>query len=119
MQTFSPLTHNQSASGAISPYRIVKGTVTDGTVAQATADTDKFVGVSGQNGAADGERIDINKAGIVPVQYGGNVAYGDPLTSSAAGKAIVAVAGDRVLGVAQENGDLDAIGSILLSYGQL
>jgi hypothetical protein len=115
MKSSPLLTLNKTASGAIAPYRIVKATAADGVVAQAAAATDKMVGVSGQAGAADTERIDIEHAGVAPVEYGGNVAYGDPLTSDAQGRAVVAVLASRQIGIAQEAGDLGTIGSMLLA----
>lgn len=112
----TPLAINRVATGAITPYRIVKGTATDGEVTQAAAGGDKLVGVAGQVGAdAAGDRIDINHAGVVPVEFGGNVAFGDELTSDANGKAVVALTTNRVIGIALENGDDTTIGSMLIA----
>lgn len=117
MKKFPVLCINHAAAGAIPSYRIVKGTATEATVALAAADTDKFVGVSGIVSAdAAGDRIDVEMLGVAPVQYGGAVAYGDFLTSDATGRAIVALAGDRVIGVAQEAGAIDEIGSLLINH---
>lgn len=117
MKKFPVLCINHIAAGAIPSYRIVKGTAAEATVALAVTDTDKFVGVSGIVSAdAAGDRIDIEMLGIAPVQYGGTVAFGDLLTSDATGRAIIAIAGDRVIGVAQEAGVIDEIGSLLLNH---
>ena len=109
-----------TALAAISPYRIVDGTTTDGIVSQATTATGKHVGVSGQVGAAAaGDRLDIHTQGVVPVLYGGTVAYGDKLTSDSTGRAIVATTDTaRIVGIAQENGVVGDIGSVLLSFSQ-
>lgn len=116
MNSHPLITLAKTASGAIAPYRIVKGTATDGVVAQSAASTDKMVGCSGQVGAADTERLDIETAGICSVEYGDTIANGDPLTSDVDGKAVPATPGDRICGVAMEKGDLGAIGSMLLLH---
>lgn len=115
MQLYPGLCLNRTASVAVNPYRIVKATTTDGVVAQSSAASDKHVAVSGHVGAALDERVDVYLSGVVPVEYGGNVADGDLLTSDASGRAIVATAGSRVIGVAQEKGDLGTIGSLLIA----
>lgn len=117
MELFPLLTVNRKASGAIAAYRIVNPTAADGTVEQSNAAADKVQGVSGQLGAADGGRIDIHYAGIVPVTYGGAVTPGDPLTSDASGRAVVAVAGNKTIGTATEGGAADEIGAVLLHAG--
>lgn len=110
---------NYRASGAVSPHRIVKFTTTDRVVSQASAATDKFCGVSTQVSTATGERIEVVRTGIAPVEYGGNVAAGDPLTSDANGKAIVATFGTRFIGIAEEQGDDGTIGSMLIAHGYI
>lgn len=115
---FALLTINRKAVGLVSPYRILKAGAADGEVVQASLATDKFVAVSGHVGGTDAQ-IDVHVAGIVPVQYGGVVAFGDQLTSDADGKAVVAADGQRVIGIAQEGGDLDAIGSVQIAHGFL
>lgn len=115
------LTISRTAAGAIEPYRILKFAAGD-NVAQAAAAGDALCGVSGQLGAAAGERISVEKSGLVPITYGGAVTAGDLLTANADGKAIKAVAGAAVLfviGVAQEDGAADEIGSLLILPGQL
>lgn len=113
-QLFPLLTVSLVASGAIGAYRIVEPTG-DGTVAQAAAATDALTGVSGSVAAADTERTDIHKAGIVPVEYGAAVTAGQPLTSDAVGRAVPAVANNRAIGFAEEDGSLGTIGSTLIS----
>ena len=111
------LSVNRIASGAIAPYRILQLATLDDRVEQAAADARKFAGVSGQLSALDGERLDLHVQGIAPVEYGGTVANGDPLTSDSLGRAVKAGAGDTVLGTAQESGTVDEIGSVLLGAG--
>lgn len=108
---------NYVASGAIAPHRIVKATSTDGVVAQAAADTDPLFGVSTQVATATGERLEVERAGVVPVEYGGTIAAGAFLTSDASGRAITAAAGDRFIGIAEEAGDLGTIGTMFIQHG--
>lgn len=115
MSTFRLLTRNRTASGTINPYRIVKVGAADGIVVQASAATDKSVGVSNHLGADDGERIDCEFAGIVGVQLGETVARGTPITSDANGKGVAASIGDRVIGITIEGGDADEIVETLLA----
>jgi hypothetical protein len=89
MSNSPTLTKNYSAGGAVTKRRIVKWSA-DATVVQATAATEKLIGVAGELSAASGARIDIHRAGIVEVEYGGEVTRGDPLTSDADGKAVAA-----------------------------
>jgi hypothetical protein len=57
--------------------------------------------------------------GIAPVEYGGNVTRGDPLTSDGDGKAITATAAGgsnvRLIGIAGSSGVLGDIGSAIIS----
>jgi hypothetical protein len=79
---------NHVAEAAVEKYRIVKFGSTDDYVAQAAADTDAPMGVSGELAADLGERVDIVREGIAEVEYGGAVTRGDELTSDADGKAV-------------------------------
>jgi len=118
MSSYPLLPINREASGAIEPYRIVSTTANDGVLQQSSAATDVHVGVSSNVRADDGERIGVEHAGIVPVQYGADgIAPGDQLTSDADGKAIVndGTAGNVTLGTAMEGGDTDEIGAVLIS----
>lgn len=114
---FPVLKIRRKASGAVAAYRLCKAGA-DGVVAQASAATDKLQGVSGELAAADGEGVELNVIGIVPVEYGGNVTNGDKLTSDGNGKAVVAAAGQEVMGFAFEDGDDGTIGSILLARSE-
>lgn len=116
------LIKNYSAEGAIPAYRIVKFGAADGGVLISAAAADKHVGVNGRLAAAvAGDRIDITRTGIAEVEYGGNVAAGDLLTSDASGRAITATAAGaaniRIAGVAEVAGALGDIGSMLVQPG--
>lgn len=118
MQLFPLLSIPVIAALAFQPYRICAGTATDGNVTPSTLATSKHTGVvAGVMPVAQGDRFDMYVSGIVPVEYGGNVAFGDLLTSDGQGRAIVATVGSRIIGVAQEAGAIGVIGSVLLSPG--
>lgn len=114
------LNKSYTAEGVIPPYRIVKFGAADGGVLVAAAATDKLIGVTGRLGlAAIGDRGDVGRLGIDEVEYGGAVASGDPLTSDAVGRAVVAApaagANVRIIGFAEVAGVLGDIGSLYIS----
>lgn len=114
------LNKNYSGEAAIPSYRIVKFGAADGGVLLAAAATDKLIGVSGRIPfAVAGDRGDICRIGISEVEYGGTVAAGDPLTSDATGRAVVAApaAGSnvRIIGFAEVAGVVGDIGSLYIS----
>ncbi|HEC12310.1 MAG TPA: DUF2190 domain-containing protein [Acidiferrobacteraceae bacterium] len=82
------LIKNFVAETAVAAYRIIKFGSDDDSVVQAAANTDAMFGVCGSLAAVAAERVDINMAGPVDVEYGGNVTRGNKLTSDANGKAI-------------------------------
>jgi hypothetical protein len=115
---------NYTAEGAIAPFRIVKFGTSDGNVLQASSSADKLIGVSlpvGANSFAALERLDICRAGLTEVEYGGQVTRGDRLTADANGKAIaitdaMLVAGVvNSIGVAESSGVLGDIGDVFLN----
>ena len=59
-------------------------------MAQAAASTDLVIGVNEALPVAAGERVDVIRAGIADVEFGGNVTRGQPVTADADGKAVVA-----------------------------
>ncbi|SON55810.1 hypothetical protein HDIA_2269 [Hartmannibacter diazotrophicus] len=97
------------AAEAITGKRLVAFDAS-GAVVGAVADTDPLVGVSDAVGADEGGNCDVHMTGQVPVTAGGAIAYGDPVTSDAQGRAVVAApsAGDqvRVAGYATTNATL-------------
>lgn len=100
------LIKNYIAEGAVNPFRIMARGTADGQVVQASSATDTLFGTTGELGAADTKRIDVNQGGQPDVEYGGNVSRGDPLTSDANGKAVTAAPGAgsnvRIIGFAKE-----------------
>lgn len=88
------------ASGAIAAYSVVKPGATAGTVALATAATDKILGAVGELPVVDGERVDVILDGIADMRAGGTISAGDLLTAAAGGAVVVAAAGNRIVGMA-------------------
>lgn len=118
------MARSYSAEAAIAAYRIVKFGAADGGVLIAAAATDKLVGINGRLAAAvAGDRVDIERSGIAPVEYGGTVAAGDQLTSDASGRAVVAApaAGSnvRIIGQAEVAGVVGDIGSCFIAPSTL
>lgn len=77
-------------TGPIASKRIAKFTANPREVSPAAAATDKLAGVVDFAATAAGQPVDIAVGGVDEVQAGGNIAAGDPLTSDANGKAVVA-----------------------------
>jgi len=106
------LTVTRKASGAIPPRRIVALTATAALVILASTKLQTYEGVSGAiTTAADGD-VTVNMFGLVPVEYGGEVAVGDPLTADSVGRAVKAVDGNNIVGEAREAGSLGTIGTV-------
>lgn len=97
---------------------IVKFGTQDATAKIATAVTDGFIGVTGSVGAtAVGDTVDVVKAGVVEVIYGGTVTRGDLITTNATGQAVKSSAnGDKIIGIAETSGVQNDIGSVYLSF---
>lgn len=115
------LNKNGTAEGAIGAFRIVKFGAADGDVLQAAAATDALVGVTDGLPVVAGERVDIVKAGIAPVEFGGNVTRGGPVTADADGKAVAAApaagANVRIIGFAEVSAVAGDIADVLIAPG--
>lgn len=102
-----PQTRSYTASADIPKCRIVKFGAADGTVVLAAAATDASIGVSSELSVLSGEPCDVERFGLVDVEFGGTVTRGDPLTADANGKAVAAApaAGTRVriIGFAEQS----------------
>lgn len=62
---------------------------------------------------AAGKPLDFRIDRIMPIEYGGTVTKGDALTTDSVGRAVTAVAGQYVNGIALESGTVGMIGSML------
>ena len=97
---------------AIAGYLILKAAA-DRKVAVASAGTDALIGAAGSMGAPADGMVDVTVAGWDEVRAGGNISFGDPLTSNNVGKAVkaVPVAGSvvRIIGFAMSDASADDI----------
>lgn len=109
------------AEAAIAPYRITKAGTSDGSYLQAAAATDFLNGVCESVGPEAGERLDVVKAGIADVEFGGTVARGEPVTADASGKAVKAApavgANVRIIGFAEVSAVAGDIAPVLIAPG--
>lgn len=64
-----------------------------------------------------GEHIDVVRSGITPVVYGDTVKRGDFVTADSQGRAVKATSGQAYIGIAEEDGVEDDLGSILVTNG--
>lgn len=114
------LTLSFTSAAPIAAHRIVAATATDGQVAQGAAATDTLIGVTGPRGAtASGKPVDVMLSGVQQVTASGVFAFGDPVTSDADGKAVLAApavgANARVIGFALEAGAAEALTRVLIA----
>lgn len=113
------LTTTKRAVGAVAARRICVHGASDGLAAQAAAGTALLIGVSTDIPAADGQVFDVYRAGLAPVEYGGNVTRGAPLTADAQGRAIAATlpptVNTYIIGFAEVSGVLGDIGSVFIA----
>jgi len=104
------------AEAVVAAYRIVRFGSADGSVVQAGAGTETYVGVSGNLGGNAGRRVDIILSGVAEVEYGGAVTRGNFLTSDVNGRAVHAnpAVGVNVnlIGIAMVSGVAGDIGSV-------
>jgi hypothetical protein len=91
-------------------YTIAKHGADDDHASLATAATDNLIGIFQHITTTADDMVKIMLSGISPVVYGGAVTRGDPLTSNATGQAIVATAGQSIIGYATISGVLNDIG---------
>jgi hypothetical protein len=98
------------AGATVNPYRFVVQDSADNTVIQASANTSKIMGISGQLARATGQSVDVASIELTKCELGGTVTRGDLLTSDADGKgielssAILASASARCGAVALQSG---------------
>lgn len=96
------------ASGPIGEYRFVTAT---GAAAGAGA---AAIGVSLNAAAAAGDSVTVVTSGTAPVVAGAAINAGDPVTSDAQGRAVPAIAGNVINGVALEAAALDQPVEVLI-----
>jgi hypothetical protein len=117
---------NREAEGTISAYRIIVNGSSDTQYAQATANTQKLIGISlpgsgptAENMVANGDTFTLITEGVALVEYGGTVNRGDPLTTDAQGRAVQGGSGNEVIGHALVSGVEGNVGNCLIGRSQL
>lgn len=105
------------AEGAIPAYHVVKFGTADDTVVVGAAGANDIIGVTGRDAAAAGERVDVVRYGFAPVKLGQDVDRGDRLTSAADGRARIAGASQRVIGIAEQSGHVNDVIEIFVCPG--
>lgn len=114
------LIKNYQSDGPVGAYLIVKPGALAGDVKVAAAAADPLIGTSTFVAADDNSPCDVVHGGIGDVYAGGVVAFGDPVTSDAAGKAVKAtVAGSRIVGYALAAGAAGDIIPVLIQLGSI
>lgn len=109
-----------TAEAAVEGYRIVKPGAAGGAV-KAAAATDLLLGTSAtREDCPTGGLLNLALGPLPKVRLGGTVAAGQPITSDANGKGVVAsTAGNRYIGFAEVAGVLDDIVTYIRSPGVL
>lgn len=110
------LVKNYRQAAAVAAYRIVKFGAADGDVTHATAAADASIGITNRSASnAAGERVEVVRAGLAEVEYGGAITCGQLLTADAQGRAVAAAGAARVIGVAEYTGVAGDIGVVLIA----
>lgn len=108
---------------AIGDFLIAKASAGANTVEIATANTELLLGSVGNLGVEAGGLADITMVGWSEVRLGGTVAFNDPLTADAAGKAIKALPANstqvRIIGYAMLAGVADDVIPYHVALGHL
>jgi len=102
---------------AIAEGNLLKFGADDDTVVPATAGTDLLIGIA-ESDASIGERVGVQFSGIADVKAGGTITRGAFVSSDANGKAVAAVAGDRVIGFATASAVLDDLVPVLVNVSR-
>lgn len=96
------------AQSAVAPFLIVKPGTADFSAVPAAAATDLLLGTADSLSKDTGEMVDLDLRPIAEVRLGGPISRGQPITSNAAGKGVVAApaAGSnvRIIGFAAKSG---------------
>ncbi len=112
----------RTGAAAIVGYLIIKFGA-GGFAEVASAPTDPLIGAAGALGAPANGMVDVDEAGWSEVRAGGNISWGDPLTTNNQGKAVkaVPVAGSviRIIGFARMDAAADDIIPFIVAPGVL
>lgn len=89
------------------------GKISSSGVVACSVAGERADGVIGSKPTAAGQAVALYIERIMSVEYGGTVTKGDAVTTDSVGRAVTATAGQYVNGVADEDGTVGKIGSIL------
>lgn len=96
------------AAAAVTKFRAVKGTGNNDEVTPVTAVTDIVLGVAQYSVSAGeitkGKRVAVRMAGISEMECAGTIQQGALVVTNASGQALTGTTGDRVIGVALQDG---------------
>lgn len=109
----------QCTAAIATNYTIAKHGADDDHTSLATAATDNLIGIFQHVTTTANDMVKLMLSGISNVVYGGVVTRGDPLTANASGKAIVATAGQSIIGYATISGVANDIGGCIISPQRL
>jgi ABC-type Fe3+ transport system substrate-binding protein len=111
------------AGAAMPKRRIAKFGAADGVLllAAGAAATEFSIGVTTEVDTLTGEPVDLIRAGLADVEYGGTIVRGAPLTSDATGRAVTAApaagTNNRIIGFAEVSGVVGDIGTVYVNPG--
>jgi len=106
---------SKKAEGAVLPHRLLIAGSTDGLVTIAVDATKPILGPSIETGSDADCVVEFFLDKVPYVEYGGNVTYGDKLTSDSVGRAIATTtAGNNVIGIAMVSGVIGDLGEVLI-----
>ena len=117
------LVKSYAAGAAVAARRIVKHGASAGLAIQGADAAAPLIGIATEVAAASGERMDVIKAGIADVEFGGTVTLGAPLTSDSVGRAVAAApaagANAYIIGFAETDAVVGDIGSAFIAPGRI
>lgn len=112
----NPLIKNYVAEDATNQYLIAKQGTADNQTLKSNAAAAGTIGIVCQPGTVSiGDRVDVVLMGEAEVLCGGAITAGASITSDASGKAVVAITGQRAVGIALETGASDRVIHCLVS----
>lgn len=110
------LTNAFRAGGAIAKHRILAHGSADGVAIQAVGAAAPLLGISTDIPTDSGAIVDAIRNQLAPVEYGGTVIRGAPLTADSDGRAIATTLASAtvtyIIGFAEVEGVVGDIGSV-------
>jgi hypothetical protein len=111
---------SRRAAADVEPYRIAAYDDVEGEFTQAGGPSAApLMGLTGHLGAVGGTVCDVIRSGPAELEYGGAVAFGDPLTADIAGRGVKAQPGEPFIARADEAGDAGTVGRVFIERGHV